>query len=308
MKFEEIVNKIKTLEIQGAEVIAQASVNAILSVLEEIQDWEKDKIIKKLNSCKETLIKTRPTEPAMVHSLNYLLDFKSFPDFKKMNSVKLSEEIIKRANFIIKHFSESDEIIAEIGSKKIKKNYIVYIHCHSSTVMRILKRAWDKGTKFEVYLTETRPHYQGRKSAKELSEYGIPVTYFVDSAARFAIKKADIMLIGADAITNDGKVINKVGSEMFAIIANKYDVPVYSCTNSWKYDPESRFGYDTPIEEGRREDFWKDAPEKVKINTHLFDKVDAKLISGIISELGIYPPEILIEEVKRKYSWFFEKY
>ncbi len=308
MKFEEVIVKIKTLEIQGAEVIAQASVNAILSVLEEVQDWDKKKIMEKLNSCKEILIKTRPTEPAMVHSLNYLLDFKTFPNLKAMDSVKLTEEIIKRANFIIRHFSESDEIISEIGSRKIKKNYIVYTHCHSSTVMRILKRAWDKKIKFKVCVTETRPHYQGRKSAKELSEYGIPVTYFVDSAARFAIKKADIMLIGADAISSDGKVINKIGSELFAIIANRYDVPVYSCTNSWKYDPESRFGYDTPIEEGRCDDIWKGAPEKIKIHSHLFERVEPKLISGIISELGIYPPESFIEEVKRKYSWFFEKY
>ncbi len=308
MKFDEVVNKIKTLEIQGAEVIAEASVNAILSVIEEIHNWDKEKIIDKLQSCKEILIKTRPTEPAMVHSLNYLLDFKSFPNFKKMDSDELIKELVKRSNFIIKHFSESDEIIAEIGSKKIKKNFVVYIHCHSSTVMRILKKAWDKNIKFEVYVTETRPHYQGRRSAKELSEHGIPVTYFLDSATRFAIKKADIMLIGADAITNDGKVINKIGSELFAIIANKYDVPVYSCTNSWKYDPESRFGYETPIEKGRREAIWEDAPKKIRIHSDLFEKVEPKLISGIISELGIYPPEVFIEEVKRKYSWFFEKY
>lgn len=304
--FEEYIKDIKALQIQGAEEIAKASMYALLYVIEKSKNKEKDEIIKELKKANQRLIKSRPTEPAMKNSLNYVLNFNDYREFKKMNSNEVIEELIKRINFVLNHFQESDDIISEIGYKKIKKGYIVYTHCHSSTVMRIIKKAWDKGIKFQVYVTETRPHYQGRKTAEELVNYGIPTTYFVDSASRLAIKKSDIMLIGADAITNEGKIINKIGSELISIIANKYDVPVYVCTNSWKFDPETIFGYETPIEEGRRETIWKGAPKKLNINTFLFEKITPELVSGVISEIGIFPPRIFSEEIKRDYSWFFK--
>ncbi|HDP73826.1 MAG TPA: hypothetical protein ENN46_02610 [Candidatus Woesearchaeota archaeon] len=307
MRFEDYVEKIQTLDIQGAENVAKAAMHAVLEVIEETKDWQISDIKRRLKNCSEILRKTRPTEPAMMNSLNYSLHFSDFPKQSQAEKHKLIEEIIKRINFVLKHFEESDEIIAEIGEKKIKKNSVVYTHCHSSTVMRIIKRAWDKGTRFEVFCTETKPHYQGRRTAIELSEHGIPVTYFIDSAARIAIKKADIMLIGADAITNEGKIINKIGSELFSFVASTYDVPVYACTNSWKFDPHSVFGYEVNIEEAEKADFWHDAPEKVMINRLMFERVDPKYLSGVISELGIYSPVVFSEEIKRKYDWFFKK-
>ena len=67
-------------------------------------------------------------------------------------------------------------------------------------VMAILKKAKEQGKKFEVYNTETRPKFQGRITATELAKLGIPVTHYIDSAARLAIKQTDMMLIGCDAI------------------------------------------------------------------------------------------------------------
>ena len=61
-------------------------------------------------------------------------------------------------------------------------------------------RAWKKHRKkFEVYNTETRPLFQGRKTAQELRKAKIKVTTFVDAAARVALtreqetKKVDLV-------------------------------------------------------------------------------------------------------------------
>jgi len=296
--FQSIVRDIKELKIQGAQNVAKASAKGINIIAEQSKGKSREVILGELKKAKDILVKTRATEPAMRNVLSYL--FYNLRDYED-----ILKELDKRSKYIKKHFEDSEKSIARIGSKKIAKESVVFTHCHSSTVVNILKEAKSHKEDFEVYNTETRPMFQGRITAKELARVGIKVTHFVDNGGRLALKEADIMLIGADAITSEGKIINKIGSEMFSEIADKYDVPVYVCSDSWKFDPNSIFGYEEEIEKRSGEEVWVGAPYGVVIDNRAFEKVDPDLISGIISELGVYKPEIFIEEVKRAYPWMF---
>ena len=274
MDFEQICKDIKSLKIQGAQNIAKVGVQAF--------KLKHDKAsIKKLLSL-------RPTEPTLVNAINFCLK-----DPKKNPALAL------------KHLEGSQKTIAKYGARKIKKGDIVYTHCHSSTVTATIKEAY-KNKKFEVYNTETRPLYQGRITATELAKAKIPVTHFVDSAARYALKRATIMFIGADAIFSNGKVANKIGSELFAEVAKKYDTPVYICTDSWKFDAQTIFGYDTRIERRGAKEIWKKPPKGVNIKNIAFELVDPNVIDGVISELGIYNMDNFVAEVKKAYPWMIE--
>lgn len=301
MDFEKTLKDIKSIKIQGAENIAKAASAAILSLVNNSVSKHASDLKSEITKAYERLKNARPTEPMMRNCMWYLCH-----DLSSKNVEDILRNITIRYNEISSHLKSSIEKIAYMGSLKIKKGMVVYTHCHSSTVVSILKKAKDRGVSFEVHVTETRPKYQGRITAKELYDYGIPVRYYVDSAARMAIKKADIMLIGSDAITSTGKVINKVGSEMFAEIANKFDVPVYACTDSWKFDPLTIFGYDEEIERRDPEEFWSGKPIGLKIDSFIFEKIDPELISGIISELGIFKPFSFGDELKRVYPWIMK--
>ena len=268
---EKIYKDIKSLKIQGSQAIGEAAIQAW------IKEKDKKQVIKKLWN-------VRPTEPFLRNVLRYLQNFGE------------PEKLIKKL--------EADkEKISEFASKKIKSGMIVYTHCHSSSVTRSLIKAKKKGKKFEVHVTETRPFFQGRITAKELAQNGIKVTLFVDSAIRLALEKADLMFIGADVITSEGFVINKIGSGAFAELANKREIPVYVITHSWKFEPESLKGFEEEIERRSEKEVWAKKPKKVKICNWVFEKVDANLITGIISELGVFRPEVFVEEVKKAYEW-----
>lgn len=274
MNFEQICKDIKSLKIQGAANVAKAGVQALKL------RYDPDSVKK--------IMSLRPTEPALRNAINFSL-----------------KDIKKNPDKALKHFDDAEKKINRIGARKIQRNSIVFTHCHSSAVTGILKEAF-KTKKFEVYCTETRPMYQGRKTAKELADAKIPVTMFVDSAARYALKKADIMLIGADAILSSGKVANKIGSELFAEVARKYDVPVFVCTDAWKFDPMTIWGYQEEIEKREAKEVWPNAPKSVKISNIAFELVHTDLVTGVISELGIYNLESFIIEVKKAYQWMFE--
>jgi ribose 1,5-bisphosphate isomerase len=247
-----IIKDIKKIKIQGARNIAKAALYAY-SLLPT-------------KKTKDKLIKARPTEPLLINVLN---------KFDKLGYKK-----------ILEHFDKAQEKINLFALKIIKNKQVIFTHCHSTSVVQALIYAKKKGRKFEVYNTETRPLYQGRKTASELRKAGIPVTQFVDAAARIALtkqqntKKANLVFFGADAILKDS-IINKIGSGMFAQIAYDNKIPVYILADSWEFTSKVK------LEERNFREIWEKAPRSVKIRNLAFEKVPKKYIKAIISELGI---------------------
>ncbi|MBW2967190.1 hypothetical protein KY362_01760 [Candidatus Woesearchaeota archaeon] len=291
MGFKQTVQDIKSLKIQGAENVAKEAVKSLLYVVK--QNKNPPRLSGELANAKAELFKTRATEPCMRNALNYVLQDSDAALVKK------------RVGEVLGFFKDSKEKIVEYGQQKIKDGNVVYTHCHSGTVTGVIIAAAKQGKHVEVHNTETRPRFQGRVTSTELAKAGIPVVHYVDAAARFALKKADIMLIGADAITSEGKVINKVGSELIAEAASHYGVPVYVCTNSWKFDPETVFGFEEPIEKRFAGEVWEKPPCGVRIDNFAFEQVDPKLISGVVTELGVFKPQALVTVMQKKYGWMF---
>ncbi len=273
MKFGQIVEDIKTLKIQGAENVAKAAIDA----------WA---IAKDKKKATKVLVSLRPTEPMLRNALKYLNSGKDPEELKK----EIDEELQKIATF---------------GSRLIGKESLVYTHCHSSTVEAILKKAKLEGKKLEVHATETRPDYQGRITAANLAKAGIKVTLYVDSAAPSAMRDADMMLIGCDAITAYGGIINKIGSQLFAKVATEMGIPVYVACHSLKFDTSTRYGKVEKIEERSDTEVWPNHPRGVKIVNNVFDFVSQDYISAMITELGVMPYAALVERLKGEKPFLF---
>ena len=249
-RFDKIVRDIKSVKIQGARNIALAALNAYL--------------LDPTPKSRKILLDSRPTEPMMTYVL------------------KMADKFPKKK--ILEHFNKAQEKINKYAFSIIKNNSVILTHCHSTNVANALVYAHKKGKKFQAYVTESRPLYQGRKTAKELRKAGIPVTMFVDSAVNVALsgkKKADMVFIGADALLRRG-IINKIGSGLLAKIARQEKVPFYIIADSWKFTKAN-----VPIEQRPLNEIWDRAPKNIKIKNPAFEFVPKKYITRIISELGI---------------------
>lgn len=300
-KFNTVLKDLKSLKIQGAKNVAVEATKSLGLVLKTHPHGSKLELIRYLEAARKKLFSTRPTEPAMRNAVSYVVATLRHCE----NPEAISAEVSMKIKKVLSYFEEAEKKIVSIGSHKIRNGMIVYTHCHSSAVMKILIQAKKDGKKFVVHNTETRPSFQGRITAKELAKNGIHVVHFVDSAARLALKKADLFLIGADAITSEGKIVNKVGSELFAEAAENYSVPVYVCSHAWKFDPRTVFGFDEEIEKREAKEIWAKPPKNVEISNFAFEQVNPDRVSGIISELGIYKPQLFVVETKKRYPWMF---
>ena len=253
-KFNQIAKDIKDVKIQGARNIAKAALKAY-------------KLIP-TKSSKKKLFLLRPTEP-MLHNVLNRLDKESY-------------------NKILNHFDFAQDKINKNVLRLIRDNDVIFTHCHSTNVLNALIYARKKGKRFfEVYNTETRPLYQGRKTADELKKAGINVTMFIDSALGVALskeqgtKKADKVFLGADALLKDG-IINKIGSKVISQIADLNKIPIYIIADSWKYTSKK-----IPIEQRNLNEIWNKAPKNIRIKNPAFEFVPKKYIRAIVSELGV---------------------
>ncbi len=261
-RFDKICKNIKSVKIQGARAVALAGLQAYKLFPNE--------------KSKKKILSLRPTEPFLLNILK--------------NADKISYKVF------VKQLNENQNKINKQVLKLIKNNYVVFTHCHSSTVVSSLIYAKKKGKKFEVYNTETRPLYQGRKTAKALKKAGIKVTMFIDSAAAIALTESqetrdvDLVLLGSDAITKKG-TINKVGSGMFSAIASSNNIPVYILADSLKYIPKVK------LEQREVKEVWD--TEKIRIKNPAFELIKKKYIRGIISELGLLSYKRFLKKVKK---------
>ena len=278
--------KIKKLEIQGARNIAIAALRAIEETARKSKAKTMSAFLKEMKQNCEVLVKSRPTEPAMRNGLNYVV--------KKLSNTKHVSDakglVRKGCEEYITLMEHAVEKIAEIGSRRIKDGDTIMTHCHSSTVMGIIKKAWKDGKKINVICTETRPRFQGRITAKELVSFGIPTTMIVDSAARYVMNDVDLLIVGADAVTADSFIVNKIGTSQIMLAAKEARTMSCCACETFKFDPVTLSGEWETIEERDPKEVWENPPKGLKIFNPAFDFTPPQLVNFMITELGIITP------------------
>jgi len=269
-----ILEDLKTLRIQGAT-------NVALAALDFLERCPKDR--EKLERAKEELFRVRPTEPLMRNVVNYVL--------------YEGKDISSSISYMRSLLESLETRIGECASR-LGQGSKVMTHCHSSSVISVLKMMND----VEVFVTETRPLYQGRKTAKELLKSGVKVHLITDSAAGILMDRVDYVIVGCDAITSEISVVNKVGTYPLAVLAKREDVPFYVATTLLKFDPRTTYAKGK-IEVRPPDEVWKTRPKGLDVINPAFDITPEELITGFMTEFGVYAPEMVYDLIEKHYPW-----
>lgn len=151
------------------------------------------------------------------------------------------------------------------------------------------------GIPLHVWVSETRPRLQGaRLTAWELRAHGVPHTLIVDAAgaALMRQRRVDLVLVGADRVTRNGDVCNKIGTYEKALAARDNGVPMYAAVPSTTIDWTLSDGDEVPIEERDAAEVLAPggepiAPDGTLVANPAFDVTPGRLLTGLITERGI---------------------
>ncbi|MEV6429374.1 S-methyl-5-thioribose-1-phosphate isomerase [Nocardia sp. NPDC051463] len=179
----------------------------------------------------------------------------------------------------------------------------VLTHCNTGrlatstfgTAIGTLRVLFERGAIADVLVDETRPLLQGaRLTAWELAEAGIPHRLTIDSAAAWAMAtgQVDCVLVGADRVTVNGDVANKIGTYALALAARHHGIPFIVVAPESTRDPNMATGDDIVVEQRAAAEVTgfagvPTAPEGTAVFNPAFDVTPADLVTAVVTELGV---------------------
>ncbi|MCX5694255.1 MAG: S-methyl-5-thioribose-1-phosphate isomerase [Candidatus Omnitrophica bacterium] len=167
----------------------------------------------------------------------------------------------------------------------LKDGDVILTHCNISGLMPLIAQlAKEQGKRISFYVTETRPYLQGsRLTAWEIMRAGFDVTIITDNMVAYLLSlgKVTKVIVGADHLTLNGDIANKIGTYQIAVVAKYFKIPFYAiCPPASKLKTGKEIKIEIrPDDELKIYQGMYLAPKEVKAYYTAFDVTPAKLIT-----------------------------
>lgn len=303
--YRDIVSAINRLAVRGAPAIGAAAAYGLVMAARQITAKTKEEYSSQLRGAASELAATRPTAVNLSWALERLL--KKFSDADTEDPGELYSLLLNEAHAIYREDISGNRRMGNYGQGFIPQEGSVLTHCNAGalatagygTALGVIRAAREAGKNVSVYACETRPLLQGaRLTALEMMQENIPVTLITDNMAGFlmAKRKVDLVIVGADRISANGDVANKIGTYGLAVMAKAHNIPFYVAAPVSTIDLSLASGDEIPIEERDHTEVTHHggrllAPAGVNVWNPAFDVTPHNLITAIITDNGVvWPP------------------
>ncbi|XP_050433341.1 methylthioribose-1-phosphate isomerase isoform X1 [Adelges cooleyi] len=308
-----VINK---MQVRGAPAIA---IVGCLSLAVEIskEEFEKKKALRREVEGKlNYLISARPTAVNMKQAADHLISYiNSLDNDDTISAQEMQARFVAAIEAMLEKDISDNRSIGEFGAKAILSSVSdgeqvrVLTHCNTGslatayfgTALGVVRCLHSASRLENCYFTETRPYNQGaRLTAYELVHDKIPSTLVCDSTVAYLMKSAQIsaVVVGADRVAANGDTANKIGTYQIAVVAKHHDVPFYVAAPLTSIDFNVNTGDSIIIEERPQVEMThinniRIASPGVTCWNPAFDVTPARLITGIITEKGVFRPSEL---------------
>ena len=289
-----VAEAIKSMQVRGAPAIGiAAAYGVVLSALQHYPqaNWQ-DLVAADI----QQLAASRPTAVNLFWALN------AMQEKLAENSAEPISVLTELAIQIHQDDIKANQAMGERGADLLGTAKGVLTHCNAGalatggygTALGVIRSAHQRGHLQHVYAGETRPWLQGaRLTVWELAQDGIPATLIADSAAAWLMKsgKLDWIIVGADRITANGDVANKIGTYSLAVLAKHHGVKVMVAAPSSTFDFSLETGEQIEIEQRTAKELlpacYLSPDSLVSAWNPVFDVTPAALITAIVTERGV---------------------
>jgi len=308
------VAAIRDMLVRGAPLIgATAAWSVYLAALESGAGGRLrprlENAIKELGATRPTAVNLRWALDRMSRVINANGDKRDLASILRAEAQAICDEDIEISRGIGLH---GLRLIEELAQQKNGGTVNVLTHCNAGALATInwgtatapIYFARQKGIDVHVWVDETRPRNQGSQlTAWELAQMGVPHTLIVDNAGGHLMQHGlvDLCITGTDRTTRRGDVANKIGTYLKALAARDNGVPFYVALPSTTIDWTISDGIaEIPIEQRNEREVshvrGRAGDSVIEVNTvgsdtaisnYAFDVTPARLVTGLITELGI---------------------
>jgi methylthioribose-1-phosphate isomerase len=300
--YEELARAIENLKVRGAPALGVAAAMGIALAAKNSKGKTADEIKSDLAAASKRIQSTRPT----ARNLFWALERMERVWRAEKDPSELVDRLVKEAISIADEDVQLCRSIGKYGADLISDGDHILTHCNAGglacveygTALGVIRSAVASGKKVFVYATETRPLLQGaRLTAFELKSERIPFKLITDNMVGYVMQKGlvDEVIVGADRITKNGDVVNKIGTYGIAVLAKAHGIPFFVAAPSSTIDLSVR-AEEIAIEERKAEEvtiLWgkRIAPSGTDVLNPAFDLTPKELVNAIITEKGVaFPP------------------
>lgn len=311
----QVWDAIKKLKVRGAPAIGIAGAYGLYLGVRDLDSKNFTSFNVELNRWIEYLKSSRPTAVNLSWALERINQTVYANKDKDLEEIK--QIILDTAKTIHAEDKRTCKKIGENGAELVKKGYNILTHCNTGglatgahgTALAVITQAHRDEKEIHVWVDETRPLLQGsRLTAWELKEAEVPFHLITDSSAGSLMQrgKVDMVITGADRVTANGDVANKIGTYPLAVVAKANDIPFYVALPLSTFDMETDSGDEIEIEERDGEEIThlvnsQLAPKKTDAYNPAFDITPNEYVTGFITEKGFVEPDFK-ENIKKLFS------
>ena len=301
----ETAQKIRSMEIRGAGKIARTAAAELRDYAARLDAGNLEDFNEKIKWAADILVNTRPTAVSLPNAVRWVMRYRGGTvDEARANIKMLADEFVVNSENAVRG-------IGEIGARRVRDGDTIMTHCNSAAAISIMAAAHARGKDIRVIATESRPRRQGYLTIKQLDNLGIKTSLIVDSAVRFFMKEVDLVIMGADAVTVNGSVINKIGTSQLALAAHEARTNVIIAAETYKFSPRTILGEPVEIEERDSSEVLGleklDELANVRVRNPAFDITPREYIDLICTEVGAIPPEMAYVIIKDFLGWGIEE-
>ena len=303
--YRAVADAIRELKVRGAPAIGVTAALGVALGAQAIPATEFPAFAQALLPICDHLGATRPTAVNLFWAIDRMKTKLSSLSAQAVPAVKAA--LLAEAQAILEEDIALCKAMGRHGAELIANGQTVLTHCNAGalatagygTALGVIRAAWEQGKKIQVIADETRPVLQGaRLTAWELMQDKIPVTLITDNMAGSLMRqgKIQVCVVGADRIAANGDVANKIGTYSVAVLARAHGIPFYVAAPYSTIDLKTKTGADIPIEQRNALEVTTIhgshpvAPAGVAVYNPAFDVTPAELITGIITERGVFKP------------------
>jgi ribose 1,5-bisphosphate isomerase len=295
----ETAEKISSMEVRGAGRIATAAAASLRDFSMTLEAKSLDEFNAELEKAANLLLRTRPTAVSLSNAIRMVRKYKA----EDVDGAR--QAVVLNANNFIENSQKAVEKIGQIGSRRIRDGDTVLTHCNSQAAISVISAAHNSGKKIKVIATESRPRFQGITTIGMLDKLGIETELIVDSAARSVMNEVDLVVVGADVITANGTLVNKIGTAQIALCAREARTSFMVAAETYKFSPKTILGELVTIEEREPMEVLPDISKyrHVKVRNPAFDVTPHQYIDLICTEAGAISPEMSYLIIRERLGW-----